>query len=398
MVDPTAPPLTAQQLQHRYRQGDRHFVGANLRGESLRGLNLRGINLSQADLSHTDLRGTDFSGATLVGTSLVEAKTGSQRRWLLPKLGIAWALVGLSGWLSIAWYLSLLALFALTPILTASPADLQSYLSLYFPYSGLEFILYFLAFCSFLIGVTQSGIVLGAVGFAAITAITGAVGMVAIAVTIIVTITIWTALLYTMAFTPFSSTSVFLSLSMLTLVQSFELDEAYGISRKALKGEDLGQTPSRPLENLKKYLGNLTMGLALLFAIAVTVTALVIATAVVPSATASPVAAIVFSGMVVGIIIFGTIVALVACVHGISRQARGFRQIVENLRQWVRPLAVGLVAWGGTRFTRADLTDADFTRASLKGAHLYGATLTRTRFDLARQVNLARWGNSQPLP
>jgi ABC-type multidrug transport system fused ATPase/permease subunit len=222
--------------------------------------------------------------------------------------------------------------------------------------------------------------------------------MVAIAVTIIVTITIWTALLYTMAFTPFSSTSVFLSLSMLTLVQSFELDEAYGISRKALKGEDLGQTPSRPLENLKKYLGNLTMGLALLFAIAVTVTALVIATAVVPSATASPVAAIVFSGMVVGIIIVGTIVALVACVHGISRQARGFRQIVENLRQWVRPLAVGLVAWGGTRFTRADLTDADFTRASLKGAHLYGATLTRTRFDLARQVNLARWGNSQPLP
>jgi hypothetical protein len=309
MVDPTAPPLTAQQLQHRYRQGDRHFVGVNLRGESLRGLNLRGINLSQADLSHTDLRGTDFSGATLVGTSLVEAKTGSQRRWLLPKLGIAWALVGLSGWLSIAWYLSLLALFALTPILTASPADLQSYLSLYFPYSGLEFILYFLIFCSFLIGVTQSGIVLGAVGFAAITAITGAVGMVAIAVTIIVTITIWTALLYTMAFTPFSSTSVFLSLSMLTLVQSFELDEAYGISRKALKGEDLGQTPSRPLENLKKYLGNLTMGLALLFA-----------------------------------------------------------------------------------------TDADFTRASLKGAHLYGATLTRTRFDLARQVNLARWGNSQPLP
>jgi uncharacterized protein YjbI with pentapeptide repeats len=64
MVDPTAPPLTAQQLQHRYRQGDRHFVGVNLRGESLRGLNLRGINLSQADLSHTDLRGTDFSGAT----------------------------------------------------------------------------------------------------------------------------------------------------------------------------------------------------------------------------------------------------------------------------------------------------------------------------------------------
>ena len=63
MVDPTAPPLTAQQLQHRYRQGERHFVGVNLRGESL-----RGINLSQADLSHTDLRGTDFSGATLTRT------------------------------------------------------------------------------------------------------------------------------------------------------------------------------------------------------------------------------------------------------------------------------------------------------------------------------------------
>ena len=75
-MEPTAPPLTAQQLQHRYRQGDRHFVGVNLRGESLRGLNLRGINLSQADLSHTD-----FSGATLTRTRFDLARQVNLARW-----------------------------------------------------------------------------------------------------------------------------------------------------------------------------------------------------------------------------------------------------------------------------------------------------------------------------
>ena len=108
-MEPTAPPLTAEQLQRRYRQGDRHFVGANLRGASLRGLNLRDINLSQADLSHTDLRGTDLRGASLVGADLVEAKTGSQRRWLLPKLIITWTMAGLSGFFSALFW----AIFAL---------------------------------------------------------------------------------------------------------------------------------------------------------------------------------------------------------------------------------------------------------------------------------------------
>jgi uncharacterized protein YjbI with pentapeptide repeats len=53
-----------------------------------------------------------------------------------------------------------------------------------------------------------------------------------------------------------------------------------------------------------------------------------------------------------------------------------------------------LAAWGGTRFTGADLTAADCSGASLKGAHLYGATLTRTRFHRAHQVNLARLGKT----
>ena len=61
---------------------------------------------------------------------------------------------------------------------------------------------------------------------------------------------------------------------------------------------------------------------------------------------------------------------------------------------WLRSLAVWLAAWGGTRFTGADLTAADCSGASLKGAHLYGATLTRTRFHRAHQVNLARLGKT----
>ncbi len=63
-LEPTAPPLTAKQLQRRYRQGDRHFVRANLRGSSLRGLNLRDINLSQADLTGTCLKAWNIDSTT----------------------------------------------------------------------------------------------------------------------------------------------------------------------------------------------------------------------------------------------------------------------------------------------------------------------------------------------
>ena len=66
--------------------GDRDFAGVDLSGESLRGMKLTEINLSGANLSHTDLRGTQLTNAKLVGTNFTKAKTGTRRRWFIPKL------------------------------------------------------------------------------------------------------------------------------------------------------------------------------------------------------------------------------------------------------------------------------------------------------------------------
>ncbi|MEL6813909.1 MAG: pentapeptide repeat-containing protein [Cyanobacteria bacterium J06598_3] len=84
--------MKAKELLSRYRSGERNFRGVDLSGESLRGMNLAGIDLSGANLNKTDLRSTKFTDARLVGTQLCEAKTGTQRRWMVLTLGVAMVL------------------------------------------------------------------------------------------------------------------------------------------------------------------------------------------------------------------------------------------------------------------------------------------------------------------
>ncbi len=60
----------------------------------------------------------------------------------------------------------------------------------------------------------------------------------------------------------------------------------------------------------------------------------------------------------------------------------------------IRDLAVGFSSWGGTSFRSADLTGANFSRATVKSAHFKGATLTRTRFHLSKELHLSRVYNT----
>ncbi|NJK36524.1 MAG: pentapeptide repeat-containing protein [Oscillatoriales cyanobacterium RM2_1_1] len=60
----------------------------------------------------------------------------------------------------------------------------------------------------------------------------------------------------------------------------------------------------------------------------------------------------------------------------------------------IRNLAVNLAAVGGTSFRRADLTDADFAGAILKSVDFRQATLTRTGWRRARQLNRVRSGTT----
>ncbi len=63
-------PDTPEQLLDRYRNGERDFCGAHLRGARLRGADLRGADLDGADLRDADLQGAWLSGSRLNGADL----------------------------------------------------------------------------------------------------------------------------------------------------------------------------------------------------------------------------------------------------------------------------------------------------------------------------------------
>ncbi|MBW4671090.1 MAG: pentapeptide repeat-containing protein [Cyanomargarita calcarea GSE-NOS-MK-12-04C] len=69
----------------------------------------------------------------------------------------------------------------------------------------------------------------------------------------------------------------------------------------------------------------------------------------------------------------------------------GWQAISDNKKySLIRSLAVGIVAYGGTKFRNADLTDADFTQATLKSVDFRNAILTRTCWFNAQNLEQAR--------
>lgn len=70
--------MKAEELLRRYRQGERNFAGANLRGQSF-----KGQDLSEVDFSGADIRGANFSQATLIEANFFRAEAGLQRRWVV---------------------------------------------------------------------------------------------------------------------------------------------------------------------------------------------------------------------------------------------------------------------------------------------------------------------------
>ncbi|GEM_PF-3979222 len=56
---------------------------------------------------------------------------------------------------------------------------------------------------------------------------------------------------------------------------------------------------------------------------------------------------------------------------------------------FMRQLALNFGSWGGTNFSRADLSEADFRHAELKRARFDSAILTRTNFQHAKNLKFA---------
>jgi uncharacterized protein YjbI with pentapeptide repeats len=61
---------------------------------------------------------------------------------------------------------------------------------------------------------------------------------------------------------------------------------------------------------------------------------------------------------------------------------------------WIRSIAVAFTSIGGTSFRNADLTNACFSYANLKSTNLQGATLNKTCFHNAKNLEYARIGST----
>ncbi|NEP83979.1 MAG: hypothetical protein F6K17_23335 [Okeania sp. SIO3C4] len=79
-----------------YKEGERNFQGANLRG-----LSFEGEDLPDADFSFADVRGTNFRGANLTGAKFCGAKAGLQKGWVVVLFAGVFVLVGVSAFLNI---------------------------------------------------------------------------------------------------------------------------------------------------------------------------------------------------------------------------------------------------------------------------------------------------------
>lgn len=330
---------TVTELKHRYRNGERHFAGMNLKGASLRGMNLRDIDLTGADLSHSDLRGTNFTNAKLVRANLNGAKTGTLRYWVLPKLLVAWILTGLSSFLSTCIWIYF-ALQLVNPYGADSPTSTVS--------------------GDLLVGITGLGILIGFLLFTYYQGISASLRL-AIAAFAIAGAVASGLLFIVVGLSGFLFTFSVIFAFVFVFVVTFA-----GTVAVAVAGHVAGKG---------------AIAIAGITAVAFAI----VGAFVMGLSSGNPIKGVFTVSIAVAVIL----ITLIPSYQLSHRALKG-----DPRDQVVRTIAVWCASLGGTQFRGADLTDANCSQATLKGAHLYGATLTRTNLHLAKQVNLARLGKT----
>ncbi|WP_235006787.1 pentapeptide repeat-containing protein [Calothrix rhizosoleniae] len=295
---------------------------------NLRGRDFRRKNLAGEDFTNADIRGVKFTNATLIGVNFRNAKAGLPTSWKM-------------GMVILSVLLSLLA-------------------GLISGYSGA------------LIGDLLNNIVDGSYLLGSISLITIGIFLIVIfwrglGVTLATLAEITAAcLIASIAFSPNDKAGVNLAISTTFFVVG--------------------------LAGIVSGVGNMAVAIALAKVIAM------------PAATTST-GLIGFIGIVIGVLLgffldesndyfpsglitLSGLIGLLAITSGVyvGRQA-----INGNIKyKLIRSLPVGIVAYGGTSFRGANLTDADFTQATLTSVDFREANLTRTCWFNAKNLEQAR--------
>jgi uncharacterized protein YjbI with pentapeptide repeats len=73
----------------------------------------------------------------------------------------------------------------------------------------------------------------------------------------------------------------------------------------------------------------------------------------------------------------------------------GWQALRDNPKyRLIRDCGVWLCHWFGTNFQEADLTNADFSYATLQNANFTKANLKHTRWQGAKRIEYAHFGNN----
>jgi uncharacterized protein YjbI with pentapeptide repeats len=102
-------------------------------------------------------------------------------------------------------------------------------------------------------------------------------------------------------------------------------------------------------------------------------------------------------GIIFGVILGGAndtsyIVSSLIAITVIASGTYVGSQAIQGNRKYtlIQSIAIAAISQGGTKFRRANLTDANFTEATLKSADFRQANLTRTNWHLAKQLEQSR--------
>jgi len=339
--------MKANEVLRRYATGERNFRGVNLRGQSFKGEDLSGANFSGADIreanfSGADIRGANFSKAYLRNANFSCARAGLQRHQSIFLVAAAFLLatgVGLATGLGGFFALTILA---------------SGFIKENFTFGVIGII----ALAILFICIVHSGYRNAKEAWGNKTPRDVVVTVPLSLALAVLGVVLFTASLVLNFYNSFDIVIVLTLLGLTFLVIAFLL--------------------AVTMAGVGVIAGSLAVAVALFGVIAV----------------AGAIARIFVEDGLLNVTLAVGLVILGAGIVGLLASYIGFEALNGNKKFfWIRLLAINFAALGGTKFSGADLTEANFTKAILKSTDFREAVLVHTCFLNAKNLDQSRQEN-----
>jgi uncharacterized protein YjbI with pentapeptide repeats len=329
--------MKANEVLRQYAIGERNFSGKNLRGQSFKGKNLSG-----ADFSGADIRGANFNKAFLRNANFSYARAGLQRHQSIFLVAVAFLLatgVGLATGLG--------GFFALT--ILASGVIKENFA---FGMIGI------IALAILFICIVRSGYTNAKEAWGNKTARNVVITVPLSLALAILGVVLFAASLVLNFYNSFDIVIVLTLLGLTFLAIAFLL--------------------AVTMAGVGVIAGSLAVAVALSGVIAV----------------AGAIARVFVEDGLLNVTVAVGLVIVGAGVVGLLASYIGFSALNGNKKfSWIRLLAINFAALGGTKFSGADLTEANFTGAILKSTDFRETVLVHTCFRNARNLDQSRQEN-----